>query len=239
MFGLLNIVAWTSFGPFARSSSSTWPLRARTAGIPLQVTGVDKIPRATDYVVLPGCPHRRRLRCGWAPTSPPAPRRCTRASATSTGTLGACMVEGRISAGVVVDEASDVGGGASIMGTMSGGGTVRITVGKRCLIGANAGIGIRWATTASSRPAATSRRGARALDRWSVVKARELSGRPGLLFWRNSQTGASRRSCERRCERSSIPSCTPSLEESQRSLPQLTSSFRPSLSITLFHSAIC
>ncbi len=109
----------------------------------------------------------------------------------NAGTLGASMVEGRISAGVVVGDGSDVGGGASIMGTLSGGGTQVISIGERCLLGANAGIGISWATTAWWRPGSTSRPGTKvALPGGDVVKAERLSGTSGILLRRNSQTGA-------------------------------------------------
>ncbi len=191
MFGLLNTVAWTSIGPCEVERLDAIRLRARAAGLPLQVTGVDKIPRMTDYVVLGDVriADASRVRLGAhlaAGTTVMHEGFCN----FNAGTLGACMVEGRISAGVVVEEASDVGGGASIMGTMSGGGTVRITVGKRCLIGANAGIGISLGDDCVVEAGCYVTAGARV--RWvdgTVVKARELSGRPGLMFWRNSQTG--------------------------------------------------
>jgi 2,3,4,5-tetrahydropyridine-2-carboxylate N-succinyltransferase len=109
----------------------------------------------------------------------------------NAGTLGACMVEGRISAGVVVGNGSDVGGGASIMGTLSGGGTERITVGERCLIGANAGIGISLGDDCVVEAGCYVTAGARVLmEDGRAVKASELSGRAGLLFRRNSQSGA-------------------------------------------------
>lgn len=191
MFGLLNTVAFTSIGPCEVERLDAVRLRARAAGLPLQVTGVDKIPRMTDYVVLGDVriADTSRVRLGAhlaAGTTVMHEGFCN----FNAGTLGPCMVEGRISAGVVVDEASDVGGGASIMGTMSGGGTVRITVGKRCLIGANAGIGISLGDDCVVEAGCYVTAGARV--RWidgTVVKARELSGRPGLMFWRNSQTG--------------------------------------------------
>lgn len=192
MFGLLNTVAFTSIGPCEVERLDATRLRAQAAGLPLQVAGVDKIPRMTDYVVLGDVriADASRVRLGAhlaAGTTVMHEGFCN----FNAGTLGACMVEGRISAGVVVDEASDVGGGASIMGTMSGGGTVRITVGKRCLIGANAGIGISLGDDCVVEAGCYVTAGA--CVRWvdgTVVKARELSGRPGLMFWRNSQTGA-------------------------------------------------
>lgn len=192
MFGLLNTVAWTTIGPCEVDRLDAARMRARLAGIPLQVTGIDKVPRMTDYVVPSGVriADASRVRLGAhlaLGTIVMHEGFCN----FNAGTLGTCMVEGRISAGVVVDDGSDVGGGASIMGTLSGGGTVRITVGKRCLIGANAGIGISLGDDCIVEAGCYVTAGARV--RWidgTVVKARELSGRAGLLFWRNSQTGA-------------------------------------------------
>jgi 2,3,4,5-tetrahydropyridine-2-carboxylate N-succinyltransferase len=108
----------------------------------------------------------------------------------NAGTLGKSMVEGRISAGVVVDDGSDVGGGASIMGTLSGGGTAVITVGKRCLIGANAGIGISLGDDCIVEAGTYITAGAKITVGADGVKAAELSGKPGLLFLRNSVSGA-------------------------------------------------
>jgi 2,3,4,5-tetrahydropyridine-2,6-dicarboxylate N-succinyltransferase len=109
----------------------------------------------------------------------------------NAGTLGASMVEGRISAGVVVGAGSDIGGGASIMGTLSGGGSEVISIGRDCLIGANAGVGISLGDNCMVEAGCYVTAGARiALPDGESVKARELSGRDGLLFWRNSLTGA-------------------------------------------------
>ena len=109
----------------------------------------------------------------------------------NAGTLGASMVEGRISAGVVVGDGSDIGGGASIMGTLSGGGTQVISIGERCLLGANAGLGISLGNDCIVEAGLYVTAGTRvALPDGEVVKARELSGADGLLFRRNSQTGA-------------------------------------------------
>ena len=109
----------------------------------------------------------------------------------NAGTLGTSMIEGRVSAGVVVGDGSDVGGGASIMGTLSGGGTEQITVGRRCLIGANAGIGISLGDDCVVEAGTYVTAGAKVtMPDGTTVKARELSGRSGLQFWRNSMTGA-------------------------------------------------
>jgi 2,3,4,5-tetrahydropyridine-2,6-dicarboxylate N-succinyltransferase len=109
----------------------------------------------------------------------------------NAGTLGASMVEGRISAGVVVGDGSDVGGGASIMGTLSGGGTEVVTIGERCLIGANAGVGISLGDDCVVEAGCYITAGSKiALPDGTTAKGRELSGAHGLQFWRNSVTGA-------------------------------------------------
>jgi 2,3,4,5-tetrahydropyridine-2-carboxylate N-succinyltransferase len=142
-FGLLQNVAWTSRGPVAIDAleSVAWNLAQR--GEHLVVHGVDKFPRMTDYVVPSGVriadASRVRLGAHLAPgTTVMHEGFCN----FNAGTLGASMVEGRISAGVIVGDGSDIGGGASIMGTLSGGGKEMVTIGERCLLGANAGIGI-------------------------------------------------------------------------------------------------
>jgi 2,3,4,5-tetrahydropyridine-2-carboxylate N-succinyltransferase len=109
----------------------------------------------------------------------------------NAGTLGASMVEGRISAGVIVGDGSDIGGGASIMGTLSGGGTEVVTVGERCLIGANAGVGISLGDDCVVEAGCYVTAGSKlTLPDGEVVKGRELSGVSGMQFWRNSVTGA-------------------------------------------------
>jgi 2,3,4,5-tetrahydropyridine-2,6-dicarboxylate N-succinyltransferase len=191
VFGLLSNVAWTNLGPVVPESIEQVRLRTRAAGRALEVRAVDKFPRMTDYVVPAGVRigDADRVRLG-----------AYLASGTTVmhegfvnfnaGTLGTSMVEGRISAGVVVGDGSDVGGGASIMGTLSGGGKETIRVGERCLVGANGGLGISLgddcvveaglyltAGTRVTRPDGT------------VVKASHLSGMSGLLFRRHSSTG--------------------------------------------------
>jgi 2,3,4,5-tetrahydropyridine-2,6-dicarboxylate N-succinyltransferase len=143
LFGLLTNVAWTSLGPVAVENVTQVAINARAKGIQLNVFGLDKFPRMLDYVVPSGVriADADRVRLG-----------AHLASGTTVmhegfvnfnaGTLGASMVEGRISAGVVVGNGSDIGGGASIMGTLSGGGKEVITIGENCLVGANAGVGI-------------------------------------------------------------------------------------------------
>jgi 2,3,4,5-tetrahydropyridine-2,6-dicarboxylate N-succinyltransferase len=191
IFAVLPNVVWTSAGPCAVEDFELTRLRLRRHG-PVQVFGVDKFPRMTDYVVPTGVriADADRVRLG-----------AHLASGTTVmhegfvnfnaGTLGTSMVEGRISAGVVIGEGSDVGGGASIMGTLSGGGKHVISVGQRCLIGANAGIGISLGDDCVVEAGLYLTAGSKltTLD-GSVVKAAEFSGESGLLYWRNSVTGA-------------------------------------------------
>lgn len=190
LFGALANVAWTNLGPVAVAALDDVRMRARQTGQVLHVQAVDKFPRMTDYVVPPGVriadASRVRLGAHLAEGTTVMHEGFVNFNA---GTLGASMVEGRISAGVVVGDGSDVGGGASIMGTLSGGGTEQITVGQRCLLGANSGIGISLGDgcvveaglyVTASTPVATP---------GGVVKARDLSGRSGLMFLRDGQTG--------------------------------------------------
>jgi 2,3,4,5-tetrahydropyridine-2-carboxylate N-succinyltransferase len=158
----------------------------------LEIRGVDKIPRMTDYVVPAGVriADTARVRLGAhlaAGTTVLHEGFCN----FNAGTLGASMVEGRISAGVIVDDGTDVGGGASIMGTMSGGGKQVVAIGKRCLLGANSGIGISLGDDCVVEAGCYVTAGTRVLTpEGAVVKAVELAGQHGLLFRRNSQTGA-------------------------------------------------
>ena len=194
LFGVLTNVVWTNYGPCAVDTFEAVRLRLRASG-PVTVFSVDKFPRMVDYVVPSGVRigDADRVRLG-----------AHVASGTTVmhegfinfnaGTLGNAMVEGRISAGVVVDDGSDLGGGASIMGTLSGGGKEVIRVGRRSLVGAEAGIGISLGddcvveaglyVTAGMRVTVHEAGGTR------VVKAGELSGADGLLFRRNSVSGA-------------------------------------------------
>jgi 2,3,4,5-tetrahydropyridine-2-carboxylate N-succinyltransferase len=190
IFGALANVVWTNYGPCAVDDFEQTRLALRGDG-PVQVFGVDKFPRLTDYVVPAGVriADADRARLG-AHLSPGTTVMHEGFCNFNAGTLGSSMVEGRISQGVVVGDGSDVGGGASIMGTLSGGGTERITIGQRCLIGANGGVGISLGddcvveaglyVTGSTKVT---------LPDGSVVKARELSGTSNVLFIRNSETG--------------------------------------------------
>jgi 2,3,4,5-tetrahydropyridine-2-carboxylate N-succinyltransferase len=191
IFGVLPNVVWTNLGACPVEEFERTRLALRRKG-PVQIYGVDKFPRMTDYVVPTGVriadADRVRLGAHLAPGTTVMHEGFVNYNA---GTLGASMVEGRISAGVVVDDGSDVGGGASIMGTLSGGGKERIRVGRRCLIGANAGIGISLGDDCIVEAGTYVTAGSKiTLGDGRVVKAGELSGQSGWLFWRNSVTGA-------------------------------------------------
>ncbi len=191
IFGVLPNVVWTNHGPclvehFERTR--VW-LRARG---PVMVYGIDKFPRMVDYVVPSGVriADADRVRLG-----------AHLASGTTVmhegfvnfnaGTLGASMVEGRISQGVVVDDGSDIGGGASTMGTLSGGGTERVRIGKRCLLGAESGLGIALGDDCVVEAGLYLTAGTKVtLPDGQIVKARDLSGQSSLLFLRDSVSGA-------------------------------------------------
>ncbi|MEU5865788.1 2,3,4,5-tetrahydropyridine-2,6-dicarboxylate N-succinyltransferase [Nonomuraea sp. NPDC047529] len=190
-FGLLANVVWTNFGPCPVPGFERTRLRLRGRGV-VTVYGVDKFPRMVDYVLPEGVriADADRVRLG-----------AHLASGTvvmhegfvnfNAGTVGTSMVEGRISAGVVVGDGSDVGGGASIMGTLSGGGKQVISIGERCLLGANAGIGISLGDDCVVEAGLYVTAGTRVtLPDGKVVKAAELSGSNGILLRRNSQSGA-------------------------------------------------
>jgi 2,3,4,5-tetrahydropyridine-2-carboxylate N-succinyltransferase len=190
-FGLLANVVWTSIGPCAVGDFEATRARARAAGQHLQVTSVDKFPRMTDYVVPSGVrigdADRVRLGAHLAEGTTVMHEGFVNFNA---GTLGTAMVEGRVSAGVTVGDGSDVGGGASIMGTLSGGGTTVISVGQNCLIGANAGIGISLGNDCVVAAGTYVTAGAKVrMPDGTVVKASELSGHDGILFIVDSQTG--------------------------------------------------
>jgi 2,3,4,5-tetrahydropyridine-2-carboxylate N-succinyltransferase len=192
IFGLLTNVAWTSLGPVGADEIETVRMRARVAGLRLEVYGVDKFPRMTDYVVPSGVriadADRVRLGAHLAEGTTVMHEGFVNYNA---GTLGASMVEGRISAGVVVGDGTDVGGGASIMGTLSGGGTTVVTLGERCLLGANAGIGIPLGDDCVVEAGCYVTAGSKVtLPDGDVVAARELAGVDGMLFRRNSMSGA-------------------------------------------------
>jgi 2,3,4,5-tetrahydropyridine-2-carboxylate N-succinyltransferase len=191
IFGLLANVVWTNYGPCQVENFETVRSRLRIRG-PVTVFGVDKFPRMVDYVVPSGVriADADRVRLG-----------AHLASGTTVmhegfvnfnaGTLGNSMVEGRISAGVVVDDGSDVGGGASIMGTLSGGGKEVISIGKRCLLGANAGVGISLGDDCIVEAGLYITAGTKVTGPdGTVVKAKDLSGASNLMLRRNSVSGA-------------------------------------------------
>jgi 2,3,4,5-tetrahydropyridine-2-carboxylate N-succinyltransferase len=190
IFGLLTNVAWTSAGPVEAAGFNAHRLRAAVGNV--TVFGVDKFPRMVDYVIPSGVRiadgDRVRLGAHLAEGTTVMHEGFVNFNA---GTLGPSMVEGRISAGVVVGPDSDIGGGSSIMGTLSGGGSEVISIGSGCLLGANAGIGISLGDGCVVEAGCYVTGGSRVtLPDGSIVKARELSGRDGLLFRRNSVTGA-------------------------------------------------
>lgn len=192
IFSLLTNVVWTSIGPVALDALDDVRWAFMKNGQHLKVNGVDKFPQMTDYVVPSGVriADASRVRLG-----------AHLASGTTVmhegfcnfnaGTLGTSMVEGRISSGVVVGSGSDIGGGASILGTLSGGGKEMISIGERCLLGANSGLGISIGNDCIIEAGLYVTAGTQVrLPDGTVVKAREMSGANGLLFRRNSQTGA-------------------------------------------------
>ena len=192
VFGLLANVAWTNLGPVAVDQVDRLRWRLRAAGNVLTVHGLDKFPRMTDYVVPTGVriadADRVRLGAHLAEGTTVMHEGFVNYNA---GTLGRSMVEGRISAGVLVGDGSDIGGGASIMGTLSGGGKDQITIGERCLLGAEAGIGISLGDECVVEAGLYVTAGTLVkMPDGEIVKARQLSGASGLLYRRNSQTGA-------------------------------------------------
>jgi 2,3,4,5-tetrahydropyridine-2-carboxylate N-succinyltransferase len=191
-FGLLTNVAWTNIGPILPESIDQVRWEERRSGRLLNVHGLDKFPRMTDYVVPSGVriADANRVRLG-AHLSTGTTVMHEGFCNFNAGTLGASMVEGRISAGVVVGDGSDIGGGASIMGTLSGGGKEVVSIGERCLLGANAGIGISLGDECIVEAGLYVTGGSLVtLPDGEVVKGRTLSGASGLLFRRNSVTGA-------------------------------------------------
>ncbi|GHH73717.1 2,3,4,5-tetrahydropyridine-2,6-dicarboxylate N-succinyltransferase [Promicromonospora soli] len=200
IFGALTNVVWTSAGPCAVEGFEETRLRLRARGH-VTVFGVDKFPRLVDYLVPSGVriadADRVRLGAYLAPGTTVMHEGFVNFNA---GTLGSSMVEGRISAGVTVGDGSDVGGGASIMGTLSGGGKEVVSIGERCLLGANAGLGIPLGDdcvveaglylTAGTKVTVLGAAADPYGDGTAPVKARDLAGRSNLLFRRNSTNGA-------------------------------------------------
>ncbi|MBU2098069.1 MAG: 2,3,4,5-tetrahydropyridine-2,6-dicarboxylate N-succinyltransferase [Gammaproteobacteria bacterium] len=196
-FGILRNIAWTNLGAIAIEELASRQLAARAQGHILDVMSVDKFPKMVNYIVPSGVriADTARVRLG-AYVGEGTTVMHEGFINFNAGTEGSAMIEGRISAGVVVGEGSDLGGGCSTMGTLSGGGTAIISVGRDCLIGANAGIGIALGdrciveaglyVTGGTKVAVLDNEG----NLVQHIKAKELSGRNDLLFRRNSQTGA-------------------------------------------------
>ncbi|WP_025272130.1 DapH/DapD/GlmU-related protein [Haloglycomyces albus] len=191
LFGHLPNNVWTDHGPVQPENLAPARLQLRGQGRNLSIKSIDKFPAMADYVTPSGVriADASRVRLG-----------AHLASGTTVmhegfvnfnaGTLGSSMVEGRISAGVLVGDGSDIGGGASIMGTLSGGGKEVISIGERCLLGANAGIGISLGNNCVVAAGCYVTAGSKvALPDGEVVKAAALSGKDNLQFWTNSQTG--------------------------------------------------
>lgn len=192
IFGVLNNVVWTSEGPCDVETFASVKRLLISAGRPPIVRSVDKFPRMIDYVIPSGVRvavgDRVRLGAYLGEGTTVMHEGFVNFNA---GTLGTSMVEGRISSGVLVGDGSDVGGGASIMGTLSGGGTEVIRIGQNCLLGANSGVGISLGDGCVVEAGLYLTAGTKVtLPDGETVKARELSGASDVLFWRNSVTGA-------------------------------------------------
>jgi 2,3,4,5-tetrahydropyridine-2-carboxylate N-succinyltransferase len=191
IFGVLNNVVWTAAGPCSVEGFEATRLRLRAAGRMATVWGVDKFPRMIDYVVPSGVriADADRVRLGAhlaSGTTVMHEGYCN----FNAGTLGTSMIEGRISQGVIIGDGTDLGGGSTTMGTLSGGGKERVSIGQRCLVGSEAGVGIALGDDCTIEAGLYLTAGTLvATPDGQVVKARELSGRSGLLFRRNSQSG--------------------------------------------------
>lgn len=191
MFGRLTNVVWTNLGPCPVDGFEQTRMRLKAAGHHVVVFGIDKFPRMVDYVVPTGVriAEADRVRLG-AHLAEGTVVMHEGFCNFNAGTLGASMVEGRISQGVVVGDGTDVGGGASVMGTLSGGGKEVVSIGQGCLIGANGGIGISLGDRCTVEAGLYVTAGTRVtMPDGSVLKAGALSGRSDLLFRRNSATG--------------------------------------------------
>ena len=189
IFGHLPNVAWTTAGPMHPDDATR--LRPVLLRHGIQIQGLDKFPRLLDYVTPAGVriADASRVRLG-AYLSPGTTVMHEGFVNFNAGTLGASMIEGRVSQGVVIGDGTDIGGGASIMGTLSGGGTHRVSIGARTLLGANAGIGISLGDDCVVEAGLYVTAGTKVQVGDETMKAGELSGRDGILFRRNSLTGA-------------------------------------------------
>ena len=192
IFGLLSNVVWTSAGACNVENFSQTRLKLQNKFGNLTVYSVDKFPRMVDYVIPEGVriADGDRVRLG-AYLSPGTTVMHEGFVNFNAGTLGKSMVEGRISAGVVVGDGSDIGGGASIMGTLSGGGKEVISIGERTLLGANSGIGISLGNDCVVEAGVYITAGSKiTLPDGKIIKAKELNRANNLLLRRNSQSGA-------------------------------------------------
>ena len=192
MFNILPNVAWTNRGPIDLNEIDQKILESKAQNISLEIKSIDKFPRLVDYIVPAGVriADTSRVRLG-AYLSEGTTVMHEGFVNFNAGTLGKSMVEGRISAGVVVGDGSDIGGGASIMGTLSGGGKEVISIGQRTLLGANSGIGISLGDDCVVEAGIYITAGSKiTLPDGKIVKAKELSGANNLLFRRNSQSGS-------------------------------------------------
>jgi 2,3,4,5-tetrahydropyridine-2-carboxylate N-succinyltransferase len=192
VFGLLTNVVWTNLGPFAADGFERVRGLLRSQGVDVHVHSIDKFPRMTDYVVPTGVriADADRVRLG-AYLGDGTTVMHEGFVNFNAGALGKSMIEGRISAGVTIGDGTDVGGGASTMGTLSGGGNMVISLGKGCLLGANSGCGIPLGDTCTIEAGLYVTAGTKVqLSDGRVIKARELAGKDDLLFRRNSLNGA-------------------------------------------------
>mgnify|MGYP001443887162 CR=1 FL=1 len=197
IFGILPNVAWTSIGPIDANELSEVLYESRINKKIIKIFSLDKFPSLTDYVALNDIrvADTSRVRLG-AHLGPGTTVMHEGFINFNAGTLGEAMVEGRISQGVIVDENTDIGGGASTMGTLSGGNNIKISIGKNCLLGANSGLGIPLGDRCTLEAGLYLTSGAKVEildDKGKVIKtskAKELSNVSDLLFLRNSLTGA-------------------------------------------------
>jgi 2,3,4,5-tetrahydropyridine-2-carboxylate N-succinyltransferase len=197
LFDSLLNVAWTNQGPIELGDIDKRILSAQKNNRPLEIKSVDKFPCLTDYIIPPGVRigDASRVRLG-AYLSEGTTVMHEGFVNFNAGTLGPAMIEGRISAGVVIGKNSDLGGGCSTMGTLSGGNDIKISIGENCLLGANSGLGIPLGDNCIIEAGLYITGGSKITkynsnnEPESVIKASELAGCNNLLFIRNSQTGA-------------------------------------------------
>ena len=197
LFDSLVNLAWTNQGPIELDEIDAKILASQKNNQSLEIKSIDKFPRLTDYIIPPGVRigDASRVRLG-AYLSEGTTVMHEGFVNFNAGTLGSAMIEGRISAGVVVGENSDLGGGCSTMGTLSGGNDVKISIGENCLLGANSGLGIPLGNNCIIEAGLYITGGSKITlynsenEPGSVVKASKLAGKDNLLFIRNSQSGA-------------------------------------------------